>query len=214
MNDSISYKKAGVDITISDQTKKKEIAKSLETDDNRVLNRIGSFATLFSGSFDGYKEPFLVLKTEEPGSKQKLAFQYNKVAGICYDLVNHLVNDIAVMGAQPLSIQDAIICGKFDRKVVADIVDNLAKACKEQECLLTGGETSEQPGVIEPGLYILTASVVGLVERSKVIDGSMIKKGDIVLGVASNGLHTNGYSLVRTLIDRNPGILDNRSPPE
>jgi phosphoribosylformylglycinamidine cyclo-ligase len=209
MKNTLSYKKAGVDIDIADATKI-DMSKSLETTDKRVLNRIGAFASLFDASFPGYKEPVLVLKTEEPGSKQKLAFKYNRISSICYDLVNHLINDIIVMGAKPLSVQDAIICGKLEKNVVNELVDNIAKACREQDCTLTGGETSEQPGVIEPGLYILTASVVGIVEKSKIIDGSKIEGDDCVLAVASNGLHTNGYSLVRALIDDKPEIINTK----
>ncbi|MFA5864198.1 MAG: phosphoribosylformylglycinamidine cyclo-ligase [Phycisphaerae bacterium] len=209
MKERLSYEKAGVNIDTADATKK-AMAKSLETSDSRVLNKIGAFATLFDGRFPEYKHPVLVLKTEEPGSKQKLAFQYNRVSSICYDMINHLVNDIIVMGAKPLSVQDAIICGKLEKEVVGKIVESLSNACREQGCTLTGGETSEQPGVIEPGTYILTSSIVGVVEKSKIIDGSAIKEGDCVLAVASNGLHTNGYSLVRALIRDNPDILNTK----
>lgn len=195
MKEQLSYEKAGVNIEVADAAKR-AMAKSLETTDKRILNKIGVFATLFDGTFPGYKHPVLVLKTEEPGSKQKLAFQYNRVSPICYDMVNHLINDIVVMGATPLAVQDAIICGKLEKEVVTQIVNSISEACREQDCVLTGGETSEQPGIIEPGIYILTASIVGVVEKSKVIDGSKIRKGDLVLAVASNGPHTNGYSLI------------------
>ncbi len=203
---SLSYKKAGVDINTADAAKQ-EMGKALETNNKRVLNKIGAFASLFDGTFPGYKQPVLVLKTEEPGSKQKLAFKYGRIESICYDMINHLVNDIAVMGAIPLAVQDAIICGKLEKDVVVRIVKSIAKACTEQGCVLVGGETSEQPGVVEPGIYILTSSIVGVVEKSKIIDGSKIKEGDKVLAVASNGLHTNGYSLVRALMDKKPEIL-------
>jgi phosphoribosylformylglycinamidine cyclo-ligase len=111
------------------------------------------------------------------------------------------------MGARPLAVQDVIVCGKIEKDVVAGFVDEMAKACREQECSLTGGETSEQPGVVEAGTYILAASIVGVVEKSKIIDGSRIEEGDAVLAVASNGLHTNGYSLVRNLMAAKPEIL-------
>jgi phosphoribosylformylglycinamidine cyclo-ligase len=101
MNGSLSYKKAGVDVDAADATKREDMARSLDTTDRHVLNKLGAFATLYDGSFRGYKEPVLVLKSEEPGSKQKLAFQFNRIAGICYDLINHLINDIAVMGLGP-----------------------------------------------------------------------------------------------------------------
>jgi len=209
VEERLSYEKAGVDIDVADAAKR-AMAKSLETTDRRVLNRHGAFATLFDGRFPGYEHPVLVMKTEEPGSKQKLAFQHGRVASICCDMVNHLVNDIVVMGATPLAVQDAIICGKLDKEVVTQIVASISAACREQGCVLTGGETSEQPGVVEPGVYILVSSIVGVVEKSRVIDGSRIVEGDRVLAVASNGLHTNGYSLVRALMARRPEILDRR----
>jgi phosphoribosylformylglycinamidine cyclo-ligase len=147
------------------------------------------------------------LKTEEPGSKQKLALENGSIETICYDLVNHLVNDAIVMGAQPLSVQDCIVCGKMEKEVILKIISSLSQACKENECVLTGGETSEQPGVIEVGTYILSASIVGVVEKEKVIDGSRIQAGDVVLALASSGLHTNGFSLVRKMIETAPEIL-------
>jgi phosphoribosylformylglycinamidine cyclo-ligase len=201
----MSYKKAGVDIDAADAAKR-AMARSLETSDRRVLNRIGAFATLYDASFPGYEHPVLVLKSEEPGSKQKLAFEHGRISSICYDLVNHLVNDIVVMGATPLSVQDVVVCGKLEPEVIRQVVDSIARACREQGCTLTGGETSEQPGVVGAGTYILTASIVGVVEKSKVIDGSKIARGECVLAVASNGLHTNGYSLVRALMVRRPEI--------
>jgi len=209
MSEQFSYEKSGVSIDTEDAAKR-AMAKSLATNDQRVLNKIGAFASLFDGRFPGYDHPVLVLKTEEPGSKQKLAFQYKRVRSICYDMINHLINDIIVMGAMPLSVQDAIICGKLEKEVVNEIVDGISSACREQGCTLTGGETSEQPGVLEAGTYILTSSIVGVVEKSKIIDGSKIREGDVVLSVASNGLHTNGYSLVRALMAANPDLVSQK----
>jgi phosphoribosylformylglycinamidine cyclo-ligase len=203
--DRLSYAAAGVDIAAADAAKA-AMATSLETTDLRVLNRIGAFATLFDASFPGYRHPVLVMKTEEPGSKQKLALQHDRVESLCHDLVNHLVNDIIVMGARPLSVQDAIICGHLDGAIINRIVAGLAEACRAQSCTLTGGETSEQPGVLDEGTYILVANAVGVVERERIIDGSRIAVGDQVLAVASNGLHTNGYSLVRALLAREPDL--------
>jgi phosphoribosylformylglycinamidine cyclo-ligase len=205
MPDRLTYAQAGVDIAAADAAKA-AMAASLETNDRRVLNRIGAFATLFDGRFPGYTDPVLVMKTEEPGSKQKLAFQHDRVEGIGHDLVNHLVNDIIVMGAAPLAVQDAIICGHLDGAVVNRIVASIAEACRAQGCTLTGGETSEQPGVIDPGTYILVANIVGVVERARIIDGATIAAGDQILSIASNGLHTNGYSLVRALLARDPDL--------
>ncbi len=127
MAEGLSYARAGVDIAAADAAKA-AMAASLETSDRRVLNRIGAFATLFDGRFPGYTDPVLVLKTEEPGSKQKLAFQHDRIEGIGHDLVNHLLNDIIVMGAEPLAVQDAIICGRLDGAVVNRIVASIAEA--------------------------------------------------------------------------------------
>jgi phosphoribosylformylglycinamidine cyclo-ligase len=207
MTEPLSYKKSGVDIDAADAAKR-AMAQSMQTADPRVLNRLGPFASLFDARFPDYREPVLVLKMEEPGSKQKLAFQHGRARSICYDLVNHLIDDIVVMGARPLAVLDCVVCGKLDPKTVPEIVGALADACREQDCTLVGGETSEQPGVVWPGIYILTASAVGVVERSRIIDGGKISEGDVVLAVASNGLHTNGYSLVRALIERQPGVLE------
>lgn len=207
MTDRMSYEKAGVSIDTADAAKR-EMAKALATADPRVLNRLGAFASLFEAGFPGLRRPVLVLKTEEPGSKQKLAFAHGRVESICQDMVNHLVNDIAVMGATPLSVQDCIVCGKLDKDIVTRIVAAIAAACRRQGCTLTGGETSEQPGVIEPGTYILTSSIVGVVDHDRIIDGLRIAEGDVVLAAASNGLHTNGYSLVRALMARRPEIMN------
>jgi phosphoribosylformylglycinamidine cyclo-ligase len=173
-----------------------------------VLNRLGAFASLYDGRFEGYEHPVLVLKMEEPGSKQKLAVQHKRVGSVCYDLVNHLIDDVIVMGAKPLAVQDVIICGKLEKPVVTEMVDAMARACREQDCDLVGGETSEQPGVLEAGLYVLAAAMVGVVDKPKIIDGAKIRKGDVVLAVASNGLHTNGYSLVRALLANDSKLAD------
>ena len=207
MSEGLSYQKSGVDISVADATKR-AMADSLETSDARVLNRIGAFASLYDIRFPDYEHPVLVMKMEEPGSKQKLAFQHGRVSSVCYDLIHHLVNDIIVMGAKPLAVQDVIICGKMEKAVVTEIVAAMSDACKGQECALVGGETSEQPGVLEAGLYVLAASIIGVVEKAKVIDGSRIKAGDRVLAAASNGLHTNGYSLVRALMAEDPEVVN------
>ncbi len=202
----LSYAKSGVNIAATDRAKR-GMAASLATKDKRVLNSIGAFASLYDASFPGYEHPVLVLKTEEPGSKQKLAAEHGSMRSVCFDMIHHLINDIAVMGAVPLAVQDAVICGTLDEKTVQEIVRGIADACRAQDCVLTGGETSVQPGILPAGTYILTASIVGVVEKSKIIDGSRIRAGDTVLAVPSNGLHTNGYSLVRTLMERRPEIL-------
>lgn len=203
--EDLSYSKAGVDITYTD-TIKREMAKHLETGDRRVLNRMGAFASLYDISFPTLKNPVLVLKSEEPGSKQKLAMEYGYTESICHDMINHLVNDIAVMGAKPLAVLDTIVCGNAEKDTIKTLVKGISEACKENECSLVGGETSIQPLVVDSGVYVLTSSIAGIVEKSEIIDGSAIGEGDCILAVASNGLHTNGYSLVRLLMDKMPQI--------
>lgn len=205
MEQPLSYQQAGVDIAVADATKR-AMADSVDRGDPRVLNRLGAFASLVVGSFPGYQNPVLVLKTEEPGTKQKLAFENGRVTSIAQDLIHHLLNDIAVMGAEPLYVQDCVLCGKLEPAVVKELVAALAAACAAQGCTLVGGETSEQPGLIEAGRYLLSAFVVGVVEKDKIVDGSRIVVGDVVLAVASNGLHTNGYSLARALLERQPDL--------
>lgn len=206
MSKSLSYKSSGVNRDTENETKE-GMASALETSDKRVLNKIGAFASLYDGAFPEYEHPILVLKTEEPGTKQLLAFQYDKVESVCHDLINHLVNDCIVMGAKPLSIQDCIVCGKVEKPIVLRIVNAFAEAAKNNESSLTGGETSWQPGVIPEGTYILSASIVGVVDKKKIIDGSKIGKGDVVVALASSGVHTNGVSLVRKIIEAAPDIL-------
>jgi phosphoribosylformylglycinamidine cyclo-ligase len=197
--------KYDVDIDSANQAKK-DMKESLASKNSRLLHRDGAFSALYNINFPEYKNPVMVLKTEEPGSKQLLAFQEDKVEGVCYDMINHLINDCIVMGAKPLSIQDAIITGKMDQKIIGRVVKAIADACREQDCDLTGGETSEQPGVLPEGTYILTSSIVGIVEQADIIDGSKIKAGDVVLNMESSGLHTNGYTLVRKLLATYPEI--------
>lgn len=204
-SDGLSYSKAGIDITYTD-TIKKEMSKHLETKDSRVLNGLGPFASLYDIKFPDIENPVLVLKSEEPGSKQKLAMEYGYTESICHDMINHLVNDIVVMGAKPLAVLDTIVCGNAEKDTIKTLVKGVSDACRENECSLVGGETSIQPLVIESGIYVLTSTIAGIAERSRVIDGSAIEAGDAVLAVASNGLHTNGYSLVRLLMDKMPQI--------
>ncbi len=203
--EGLSYSKAGVDITYTD-TIKKEMSKHLETEDIRVLNGLGPFASLYDIKFPEIKNPVLVLKSEEPGSKQKLAMEYGYTESKCHDMINHLVNDIVVMGAKPLAVLDTIVCGNAEKDTIKSLVKGVSEACKFNECSLVGGETSIQPLVVDAGVYVLTSSIAGIVDKTKVIDGSTIQEGDAILAIASNGLHTNGYSLVRLLMDKMPQI--------
>ena len=203
--ETFSYSKAGVDISYTDSIKK-EMADYLKTDNERVLNGVGPFASLYDMEFPNIKNPVLVLKSEEPGSKQKLAMEYGYSESICHDMINHLVNDIAVMGAKPLAVLDTIVCGKAEKETIKSFVKGISEACRENECNLVGGETSIQPDVVSSGLYILTSSIAGIVSRDNIIDGSNIHENDVVLAIASNGLHTNGYTLVRLLMEKIPQI--------
>jgi phosphoribosylformylglycinamidine cyclo-ligase len=204
-DENFSYSKAGIDISYTDAMKK-EMSVYLKSEDKRVLNGLGAFAALYDISFPEIKNPVLVLKSEEPGSKQKLAMEYGYSESICHDMINHLVNDIAVMGARPLAVLDTIVCGNAEKETIKSFVKGISEACKNNECALVGGETSIQPQVVDKGVYILTSSIAGIMSKEAVIDGSAIQAGDVVLAVASNGLHTNGYSLVRLLMDKLPQI--------
>lgn len=206
--------KYDVNIDLANETKK-GMSEYLATNNNRVLNQLGAFSSLYDIYFPEYEHPVLVLKTEEPGSKQKLAMEYDRIEGVCYDMINHLINDCIVMGAKPLTVQDAIICGKMDSGIIKRCVKAISEACRAQDCVLTGGETSEQPGIISDGTYILTSSIVGIAEKDKIIDGSKIKNEDVVLALESSGIHTNGYTLVRSIMEHYPEIkemkVENRS---
>jgi phosphoribosylformylglycinamidine cyclo-ligase len=179
----------------------------LTRNDPRLLNRVGAFASLFEADFPGISDPVLVLKAEEPGSKQLLAKNFNKIDNIGFDMINHLINDIIVMGGKPLAVLDVIVVGKLVKDDINKIITAINQACVNQDCSLVGGEISEQPGVLPESVFILSSSVVGVVSKKKIIDGSRIKKGDKVIAMASNGLHTNGYSLIRKLIADKPSIL-------
>jgi len=209
MSKKLTYKDAGVDINEANETKR-TFKKFLNSKNKSLLNNQQSFASLYNFSFQKYKNPVLVLKTEEPGSKQLLALKNNRYESICYDMVNHLINDCIVMGAKPLTIQDCIVCGKLEKNKVTRMVKAMADACKEQGCILTGGETSEQPGIISKGTYILSSSIVGIVDKTKIIDGHKIKARDDIIGLASSGVHTNGYSLIRAILTRYPSSANNK----
>ncbi|MEE2830900.1 MAG: phosphoribosylformylglycinamidine cyclo-ligase [Candidatus Latescibacterota bacterium] len=201
----LTYAATGVDIDATDAVKRRMV-DSIDSGDPRVLNKLGAFAPLVQGSFPGIEDPLLVIKTDEPGSKQKLAIELERFEGLSRDLVNHTVNDVIVMGAQPMYVTDCIVCGRLDEDIVGQLVQGMAAACKDQECVLIGGETSVQPGVVVDGLFVLSATVIGVVDRQAAIDGSAISPGDVLLALSSNGLHTNGYTLVRELMERDSAL--------
>ena len=191
----LTYAKAGVDINTADRVK--ELIKPLARSTFRpgALVDIGLFSGLFE--LKGYQEPVLVSSADGVGTKLKIASALGRHNTVGIDLVNHCVNDILTCGAEPLFFLDYIAMGKLFPEQVESLVEGIAKACCEVGCALIGGETAEMPGIYTPGNYDLVGFIVGVVERKVVIDGKEIKAGDMILGLPSNGLHTNGYSLVR-----------------
>ncbi|MBA2380047.1 MAG: phosphoribosylformylglycinamidine cyclo-ligase [Blastocatellia bacterium] len=199
MTKPISYADAGVSIDNANRAvaKIREYAKS--TFNERTLTEIGSFGGMFSGAFPEMADPILVASADGVGTKLKLAFETGIHNTVGADLVNHCVNDILVQGARPLFFLDYFATGKLEPDVTAAVVEGMARACKENGCVLLGGETAEMPDFYPPGEYDLAGFIVGVVDKAKVIDGKSIEPGDVVLGIPSNGLQTNGYSLARKL---------------
>ncbi|HUR97448.1 MAG TPA: phosphoribosylformylglycinamidine cyclo-ligase [Pyrinomonadaceae bacterium] len=199
MSQSISYADAGVSIDNANRAvaKIREFARS--TFNDRTLTEIGSFGGMFSGAFPEMADPILVASADGVGTKLKLAFETGIHNTVGADLVNHCVNDILVQGARPLFFLDYFATGKLEPDVTASVVEGMARACKENGCVLLGGETAEMPDFYPPGEYDLAGFIVGVVDKAKVIDGKSITPGDVVLGIPSNGLQTNGYSLARKL---------------
>ena len=199
MSESISYADAGVSIDNANRAvaKIREFAKG--TFNERTLTEIGSFGGMFSGAFPEMSDPVLVASADGVGTKLKLAFETGIHNSVGADLVNHCVNDILVQGARPLFFLDYFATGKLKPDVTASVVEGMARACKENGCVLLGGETAEMPDFYPEGEYDLAGFIVGVVDKSKVIDGRSIEPGDVVIGLPSTGLQTNGYSLARKL---------------
>ncbi len=199
MTKSTSYADAGVSIDNANRAvaKIREYARS--TFNERTLTEIGSFGGMFSGAFPDMADPILVASADGVGTKLKLAFETGIHNTVGADLVNHCVNDILVQGARPLFFLDYFATGKLDPDVTASVVEGMARACRENGCVLLGGETAEMPDFYPPGEYDLAGFIVGVVDKENVIDGKSIIPGDVVLGIPSNGLQTNGYSLARKL---------------
>jgi phosphoribosylformylglycinamidine cyclo-ligase len=195
----ITYADAGVSIDRGNRTKQRIKYLAHKTFTKGVLSEIGGFGGLYSVD-KKYVDPVLVSSVDGVGTKLKVAFAMNLHHTVGGDLVNHCVNDIAVQGAAPLFFMDYLATGKLDPEVAERIVEGLAEACKHNACALIGGETAEMPGFYPEGEYDLAGFIVGVVEREKVIRGKDVQIGDIVLGLPSNGLHTNGYSLARKLL--------------
>src|SRR6516225_6873214 len=195
-----AYAHAGVDIDLANKLKRGIGALVRPTHGPQVVGKIGGFGGLFRASFPGMREPVLVASVDGVGTKLKIAFAMDKHDTVGMDLVNHCVDDIAVLGAQPLFFLDYIGCERLEARVFQQLLRGLSRACRAAGCALLGGETAQMPGMYRKGEYDLAGCIVGVVDRTNIIDGSRIKPGDVVLGLASNGLHTNGYSLVRKIL--------------
>ncbi|MCU0405803.1 MAG: phosphoribosylformylglycinamidine cyclo-ligase [Ignavibacteriaceae bacterium] len=194
------YEDAGVSIKAGEETVDKIKSYAKSTFNKSVLTDIGLFGAFFQPDLTRYKEPVLVSSVDGVGTKLKIAIELNKHNTIGQDLVNHCVNDIAVCGAEPLFFLDYMAFGKLNPIIGAEIVKGFSIACKENGCALIGGETAEMPGVYQIGDYDLSGTIVGIVEKSEIIKGDKITSGDVLIGVPSTGLHTNGYSLARKVL--------------
>ncbi len=195
-----TYKAAGVDIEAGDETVRriKSLAKS--TFNSSVLSDIGLFGGFFQPDLSNIKNPVLVSSVDGVGTKLKIAFAMKIHNTVGQDLVNHCVNDIAVCGARPLFFLDYLAFGKLDPSVAEQIIKGFSIACKENQCALIGGETAEMPGMYKEDEYDMSGTIVGIVDKEKIINGSAINKGNVLIGFPSNGLHTNGYSLARKVL--------------
>lgn len=196
-----TYKNAGVDIRAGEETVKKIKGFAKSTYNENVLSDLGLFGGFFELKKDNYSEPVLVSSVDGVGTKLKVAIAMNHHSTIGQDLVNHCVNDIAVCGARPLFFLDYLAFGKLNPETASSIVEGFSIACKQNGCALIGGETAEMPGVYKEDDYDLSGTIVGVVEKKEVIDGKKIAKGDVLIGFRSNGLHTNGYSLARKVLE-------------
>ena len=194
-----AYARAGVDIELGNKVKATLPQLLAATHRPEVLGKVGGFGGLFALDVRKFKQPVLVSSVDGVGTKLKIAFAMDRHDTIGQDLVNHCVNDIAVLGAEPLFFLDYLGTGRLQPRVFTQIIKGFAQACAENRCALIGGETAQMPGFYQPGEYDVSGTIVGVVEKSKILDGKMIRPGDAVIGLASSGLHTNGYSLARKI---------------
>lgn len=199
-NQAITYKDSGVDVKAGEQLVDsiKEVVKQTHTP--QVISNIGGFGGLFRADFGAYKKPVLVSSVDGVGTKLIVAFKSETYHTIGQDLVNHCVNDIAVCGADPLFFLDYFATGKLEQKVASQVIEGFAKACQENSCALIGGETAEMPDMYKSGEFDVSGTIVGVVDEERIFDGSKVKKGDVLIGLPSTGLHTNGYSLARKVL--------------
>ncbi len=209
-----AYAQAGVDIDLGNQVKATLPQLLASTHRTEVLGKVGGFGGLFALNTKKYRQPILVSSVDGVGTKLKIAFAMDRHDTIGQDLVNHCVNDIAVLGAEPIFFLDYLGTGKLEPHVFTAIIKGFAKACVENGCALIGGETAQMPGFYQPGEYDLSGTIVGVVEKSRMLDGKTIKSGDVVIGIASSGLHTNGYSLARQILFEKLGHTPKSQLPE
>jgi phosphoribosylformylglycinamidine cyclo-ligase len=195
-----AYARAGVDVDLGNRLKGQIQSLVKQTHGPQVLSKIGGFGGLFRANFPGMRKPVLVASIDGVGTKLKIAFALNKHDTVGADLVNHSVNDIAVLGARPLFFLDYIGCGKLEPRVFQQLLRGFSRACRFSGCALLGGETAQMPGMYRNGEYDLAGCIIGVVDRGHIIDGKKIRPGDVILGLESNGLHTNGYSLAREIL--------------
>jgi len=194
------YADAGVDLSRAEEAKRRIRNLAGRTFTRNVLAPIGGFGALYAFDRKRWREPVLVASTDSVGTKLKVAFAMGVHSTVGADIVNHCINDILTQGAQPLFFLDYLGMGKLDPNVAEQVVEGMIRACKQAGCALVGGETAELPGFYAPGEYDLAGFIVGVVERRRILDGSKVRAGDVLLGLRSSGLHTNGYSLARKLL--------------
>src|SRR6202171_2178305 len=195
-----AYARAGVDVDLGNLVKRRIQSRVKSTHGPEVLGKIGGFGGLFAPNFSGMRDPVLVASVDGVGTKLKIAFAMNRHDTVGADLVNHCINDIAVLGARPLFFLDYIGAEKLEPRVFDQLLAGFAKACRTAKCALIGGETAQMPGMYRKGEYDLAGCIVGVVDRAKIIDGRKIKPGDAILGLPSNGLNKNGYSHERRIL--------------
>jgi phosphoribosylformylglycinamidine cyclo-ligase len=199
MSKSITYSDAGVSIDAANAAVEKIKRLARDTFNARTLSEIGTFGGMFDGAFPGMRSPVLVASADGVGTKLKIAFLTGVHDTVGRDLVNHCTNDILVQGARPLFFLDYVATGSLSPEVIVSVVEGVARGCRENGCVLLGGETAEMPGFYTAGEYDVAGFIVGVVERERAIDGRRVAAGDVVLALPSAGLHTNGYSLARKL---------------
>ena len=209
-----AYAAAGVDVDLGNRLKRTIQSLVKQTHGPQVLGKICGFGGLFRANFPGIRDPVLVSSIDSVGTKVKIAFALDRHDTVGADLVNHCVNDIAVVGARPLFFLDYIGCEKLEARMFNQLLRGFSRACRAAKCALVGGEMAQLPDMYGKGEYDLVGCIVGVVDRKKMIDGSTIKRGDVLLGLPSSGLHTNGYSLAREILFEKMKLSPRKIGPE